>query len=468
MTEEEKEKEVHHDISIVGEENFIRFDQEMAQALQQELNRKGKGFARPSVQFDTRFDFEEIDIPWTNYLSTPGDPISQGFHGDGRDENMDLRGGHFRQEEEEGVAEEGNNYYEDVPEFEEDQEDASEEEGVPEEFVTVEHAKDYNFENDGYSNIPTPENDSDYAPSEGIRSIHSDDERSDDESSDVAGSFPDYVAMKDISKVPVLDIGVKFADAREFRWAVKQNAIYHGFDYSILKNDSDRVTLKCKSCTRRIHASYDKNQEYFQIKTLQGEHSCEAVTTNSRATSSWSGRKYGDYWRSDPGMSLKTLQTSIHKELQLDVSHQLVSAKKEAFRIIDGLVKDQYHRLHDYAGVLLEKHPGSVIKLSPHRPIPDDPLHFRRFYIGFAELVKGFLDGCRPFIGLDGCHLKNGQSSILLSAVSLDGNNQMYPISYAIVEGETRETWTWFLENLMQSLGVHSTRITFMSDRQKV
>ena len=41
-------------------------------------------------------------------------------------------------------------------------------------------------------------------------------------------------------------------------------------------------------------------------------------------------------------------------------------------------------------------------------PIPGDEsaVVFKAIFITFPELVKGLLKGCRPIIGMNGCHLK--------------------------------------------------------------
>ncbi|CAN1822322.1 hypothetical protein LINPERHAP1_LOCUS29934, partial [Linum perenne] len=80
----------------------------------------------------------------------------------------------------------------------------------------------------------------------------------------------------------------------------------------------------------------------------------------------------------------------------------------------------------------------------------------------------GFKAGCRQFIGLDGCHLKNIPGWQLLAAVGVDGNDGMFPIAWAIVEKESEDTWGWFMELLKGDLGIpNASGWTFMSDRQK-
>ncbi|KAL2933568.1 Sodium/potassium/calcium exchanger 1 [Bienertia sinuspersici] len=53
--------------------------------------------------------------------------------------------------------------------------------------------------------------------------------------------------------------------------------------------------------------------------------------------------------------------------------------------------------------------------------------------------VDGFLAGCRGVVGVDGTFLKGNYGGVLLSAVALDGNNEMFPIAWGIVSGEDED-----------------------------
>ena len=56
-----------------------------------------------------------------------------------------------------------------------------------------------------------------------------------------------------------------------------------------------------------------------------------------------------------------------------------------------------------------------------------------------------------------------------MAAVRIDGNDRMYPIAFAICEGETEANWSWFLELLLADIGPIKERgWTFTSDQQKV
>ncbi|GAV77943.1 hypothetical protein CFOL_v3_21411, partial [Cephalotus follicularis] len=47
----------------------------------------------------------------------------------------------------------------------------------------------------------------------------------------------------------------------------------------------------------------------------------------------------------------------------------------------------------------------------------EGPPVFMRMFMCYRASKKGFLDGCRPFIGLDGCHLKVPFIGVMLSVV---------------------------------------------------
>ncbi|KAK8613507.1 hypothetical protein V6N13_101266 [Hibiscus sabdariffa] len=93
---------------------------------------------------------------------------------------------------------------------------------------------------------------------------------------------------------------------------------------------------------------------------------------------------------------------------------------------------------------------------------------FFRIYVCFQALKQGWKDGCRPFIGVDGCWLKSAKKGELLVDVGRDANNQMFLIAWAVVEVECVSSWRWFLKKLFTDLE-HPTGegITLMSDQQK-
>jgi len=72
---------------------------------------------------------------------------------------------------------------------------------------------------------------------------------------------------------------------------------------------------------------------------------------------------------------------------------------------------------------------------------------FHRLFWAYQPCIIGF-SFCKPIIQIDGTWLYGKYKGTLLMAVAQDGNNNIFSIAFALVEGETAEGWSFFLRNL--------------------
>jgi hypothetical protein len=63
---------------------------------------------------------------------------------------------------------------------------------------------------------------------------------------------------------------------------------------------------------------------------------------------------------------------------------------------------------------------------------------FGSFYFCFDGCKRGFTTSCRPFVGVNGCHLKTKYGRQLLLAVGSDHNDQYFPLTFGVVETESK------------------------------
>ncbi|KAM5578592.1 hypothetical protein ABKV19_008749 [Rosa sericea] len=132
----------------------------------------------------------------------------------------------------------------------------------------------------------------------------------------------------------------------------------------------------------------------------------------------------------------------------------------------EGYYVEQYNKLASYKKELLRSNPGSTVEIKTE--MVGEVRRFHRMYVCFAACKKGWIEGCRPLIGLDGCHIKGQHPGQLLCAVGIDANNGMFPIAYAIAEVENTDTWRWFLKYLMWDLQMErDSSYTFLTGKQK-
>uniref|UniRef100_A0A3Q7HN27 SWIM-type domain-containing protein n=1 Tax=Solanum lycopersicum TaxID=4081 RepID=A0A3Q7HN27_SOLLC len=124
------------------------------------------------------------------------------------------------------------------------------------------------------------------------------------------------------------------------------------------------------------------------------------------------------------------------------------------------------NKILDYKDELLRTNPGSTCVVKLHeKTYENDRKMFQCFYICFDGMKKSFLVGCRKCIGLDGCFLKRISKHKLLVVVCKDGNNQMLPLAWAVVEDKNKFTGAWFVKLIKEDLQLgDGTYITVISD----
>jgi hypothetical protein len=248
------------------------------------------------------------------------------------------------------------------------------------------------------------------------------------------------------------------------------------------KNDLKRMRVVCKGdgCEWKMFCGRIEGEETWQLRKIEGEHTCAPEWKVKMMNSKWLGSKLHTRVRENRDISISTIMQRAQQRWGMSVNRcKAYRAKNYAVEFVEGSFRDQYRRLHDYGKELIRSNPESSVTITSTPYIgseadlesPDAIVcpHFQRMYVCFKGCRDSFFK-CRPIIGLDGCFLKTPYGGMLLAAIGMDPNDQILPIAYAVVEGENKDSWTWFLELLIADLG--GTRLcktyTIISDQQKV
>lgn len=70
---------------------------------------------------------------------------------------------------------------------------------------------------------------------------------------------------------------------------------------------------------------------------------------------------------------------------------------------------------------------------------------FKFAFWAFKPCIDGFKT-CRPVISVDGTHMYCKYDIKLLIIVGIDGNDNILPHAFAIVQRESKEACKWFLK----------------------
>ncbi|KAG5606177.1 hypothetical protein H5410_027669 [Solanum commersonii] len=176
-----------------------------------------------------------------------------------------------------------------------------------------------------------------------------------------------------------------------------------GVNIKLKPNEKERIRAKCKKkgCPWHILGSIDGNTGKFSIQSL------------------------------------------IQKQYGLYVSK--TSCRKAKLRVMNehmGDFKEEFARLYDYTEQLKTTNPETNVSIRTSKNTIPGKKVFMSIYICLGSLKNGWKEECRRIIGLDGAFLKSVCKGELLSCISKDGNNQMYPIAWPVVDKETKDTWS--------------------------
>ncbi|XP_075474846.1 uncharacterized protein LOC142505652 [Primulina tabacum] len=197
----------------------------------------------------------------------------------------------------------------------------------------------------------------------------------------------------------------------------------------------------------------EDSQKFEMIKTFKPEHkNCYWNVKNKNIKSSWLGETFVSKLKSNPKLGTREFQEEVKSTLNVSLTYkQAYLGRKKALKLVDGRIAEQFSQIRNYCAELRRSDEGAslILKLTDG----DDAPRFQRLYVCFSACKQGFKESCRP---------------VLLTAVGLDPNNNIFPIAYALVEGETKDSWMWFLQLLNNDIGFENEDgWTFMSDKQK-
>lgn len=263
----------------------------------------------------------------------------------------------------------------------------------------------------------------------------------------------------------ITGVDQRFNSFTEFREALHKYSIAHGFAYRYKKNDSHRVSVKCKTqgCPWRIYASRLSTTQLICIKKMNPNHTCEgaAVKAGYRSTRGWVGSIIKEKLKVSPNYKPKDIADDIKREYGIQLNYsQAWRAKEIAREQLQGSYKEAYNQLPFFCEKIKETNPGSIATFSTK-----NDSSFHRLFVSFHASISGFDQGCRPLIFLDSIPLNSKYQGTLLAATAADADDGIFPIAFAVVDAETEDNWLWFLLELKSAVSA-SRQITFVADFQ--
>ncbi|GJR40745.1 mutator type transposase [Tanacetum coccineum] len=206
--------------------------------------------------------------------------------------------------------------------------------------------------------------------------------------------------------------------------------------------------------------------EEFGSGTESDDPECErkrALKKLAKAHRPVDGLVYSDNFYIGQCLANKTLIKEMVSKIVVAQRRQLWLSRNEKLRMTE--VCRGKKSIGKCTASFLSKEIEEAIKPDPRVPIASlkDQLQ-RKYELGLSDMkiFRAKTNGQKKT-------LLGPYPGQILTAVGVDPNNGIYPLAYAVVEGETKESWLWFLDCLGDDLELfRNSNFTFISDRQKV
>ncbi|RYQ93258.1 hypothetical protein Ahy_B09g099529 [Arachis hypogaea] len=301
--------------------------------------------------------------------------------------------------------------------------------------------------------------------------------------------FPQYIITSDNSKIcdviaaelPLMPdgeftVGMEFSSREAVIKAMKDYTIRRGVDYRVYESEPTTFYAKCTQygagCDWLIRVTKMSRKFCWEIRRYNGSHTCTRATISqdhAKLDSNTVAEAIKPLVEVDPSIRVKSVIAEVQAKFNYTISYRKAwLTKQKAVESIFGGWKASYEALPIWFEAMCHKEPSAVVHFETMPAYQGDDLVpnirvLHRVFWSYYPCIRAFRH-CKPIVQVDGTHLYGKYKGCLLVAVSQDGNNNIVPIAFAIVEGETSEAWHFFLSNLRQHV-VTRDGVGLISDR---
>ncbi|XP_020978149.1 uncharacterized protein LOC107607857 [Arachis ipaensis] len=291
--------------------------------------------------------------------------------------------------------------------------------------------------------------------------------------------FPDYTS----AEIPfVADgefaVGMEFSSRETVIKAIKEYTIRRSVDYRVYESEPLTFYAKCtqygSGCDWLIRVSMISRKYCWVIKRYNGSHTCIRATISqdhSKLDSNTIAEAIKPLVEADPALKVKSVIAEVQSKFNYTVSYRKAwLAKQKAVEKIFGGWEASYEALPIWFEAMCHKELSAVVHFETMPAYQGDDLVtdirvLHRVFWSYYPCIRAFRH-CKPVVQVDGTHLYGKYKGCLLVTVSQDGNNNIVPIAFAIVKGETSDAWYFFLSNLRQHV-VTRDGVGLISDRHE-
>jgi len=205
-----------------------------------------------------------------------------------------------------------------------------------------------------------------------------------------------------------------------------------------------------------IQASFTKNRQQWEIKKIEAPHTCLNTFVSfyhKNLDSSQIASFVVNFDKANSSIPIKTIIVEIKNRLGYSVTYKKARVvKQKALAMEFGDWDESYNHLPRRLQVVQDSVPGTVVQYITCSYVVDDVKDQSNYILepmfwSFKPCIEGF-KYCKLIVQVDDTFLTGKYHDTLLTAISQDGNQNIFLLAFAIVEGETKEALIWVFQLL--------------------
>ncbi|XP_056852680.1 uncharacterized protein LOC108830060 [Raphanus sativus] len=246
-----------------------------------------------------------------------------------------------------------------------------------------------------------------------------------------------------------LAVGQQYESKADLERRLKLLTVKDQFDYDVDISTRTLFIVKCwiDGCIWRVRASTKGESPAFYVCIYESKHTCSTTERSNRcrhATPDILGELYKNFLGDvGPAVHPTSVGIVITKKFGVKMEYwKSYRTLKFAREIDQGTPESGFERLPSYLYMLITENPSTVARLQI-----DENGKFMYVFLAFGASVNGF-PFMRKVVVVDGTFLNGRYKGTLLKALAQDGNFQIFPIAFVVVDTENDDSWHWFFTQL--------------------
>ncbi|XP_071695669.1 protein FAR1-RELATED SEQUENCE 7-like [Rutidosis leptorrhynchoides] len=256
--------------------------------------------------------------------------------------------------------------------------------------------------------------------------------------------------------IGIISKGMVFQNKSELIYAVQKWNIHHNREIVVTQSKPGYWQAHCRTTS----SSFKGLQERYHCAWSVSENNNRCLTSSLIAT------EIEHQICVNFAYPVANIQAQIKNTWHVDIRYgKAWNARRIAIERLFGTWESNFIHLPNYVNELVTTNPDTIVVFENRPEIYEGFDTFKFVFWAFGPAIKAF-KLCIPIIYIDGTHLKGSYKGKLLTAVAKNSNNQILPIAFALVDEESNESWSWFLQMLQENV-IGNEKLCVISDRHQ-